>query len=69
MIRGSVIAAGTYVAWERLSDVGAWVVVLFGMLLWVICLFSLFRLGMRVMSAGRDRRTKHERGRPAKKCI
>jgi len=65
MIRGSMISAGPY-PWERLSDAGAWVVVLFGMLLWAICLFSLFRLGMRVMSASRDRRTKRERGKQTK---
>jgi hypothetical protein len=65
MLRGSVIAAGPYL-WERLSDAGAWVVVLFGMLLWAVCLFSLFRLGMRVMSSSRDRRTKRERGKQAK---
>lgn len=53
----------------RVSDVGDWVVVLFGLLLWVSCVVSLFALGMRAMSTGRYKRAKHKRGRQAKQSF
>ena len=61
MIPGSMIATGSYALWDRLSDVGDWVVVLFGLLLWVTCVFSLFCLGVRAMSTRRYKQTKHKR--------
>jgi hypothetical protein len=61
MIPGSMIATGSYAPWDRLSDVGDWVVVLFGLLLWVSCVFSLFRLGVRAMSTRRYKQAKHKR--------
>ena len=61
MIPGSMIATGSYALWDRLSDVGDWVVVLFGLLLWVSCVFSLFCLGVRAMSTRRYKQTKHKR--------
>jgi hypothetical protein len=61
MIPGSMIATGSYALWDRLSDVGDWVVVLFGLLLWASCVFSLFCLGVRAMSTRRYKQAKHKR--------
>jgi hypothetical protein len=44
----------------KLSDVGNWVVVVFGLLLWVCCLFGLFALGMRAIFNGHHTRTKQK---------
>jgi hypothetical protein len=46
------------------SDLGNWVVVLFGLLLWASCLFALCALGIRAIFGGRSVRTKHHRNRP-----
>jgi hypothetical protein len=66
MITGSMIATGFYPPWDQLSDAGNWVVILFGMLLWLVSLFSLFGLGMRIILTGRDKHGKHKRGGRAK---
>jgi type IV secretory pathway TrbD component len=50
----------------KASDVGDWIVALFGLLLWTSCLLSLFALGMRAMSSSRYKRAKHKRRRQAK---
>jgi hypothetical protein len=44
------------------SEVGNWVVVIFGMLLWVAFVLSVFALGIRVIVAGPYSRTKHKGG-------
>lgn len=69
MILGSTIATGSFPPWDRLSNVSDWIVVVFGMLLWVSCLFSLLCLGMRAMSTGRYKRAKHKNGKQAKRCV
>jgi hypothetical protein len=61
MIPGSMIATGSCALWDRLSDVGDWVVVLFGLLLWASCIFGLFCLGVRAMSTRRYKQVKHKR--------
>jgi hypothetical protein len=61
MIPDSMIATGSDAPWDRLSDVGDWVVVLFGLFLWVTYVFSLFCLGVRAMSTRRYKQTKHKR--------
>jgi hypothetical protein len=48
------------------SDLGNWVVVLFGLLLWASCLFALCALGIRAMFSGRCARPKHHRNRPTR---
>jgi hypothetical protein len=58
-----MIATRSYAPWERVSDAGNWVVVVFGILLWASCVFSLVCLGMRAMSSGRYRRVKQKRGK------
>jgi hypothetical protein len=60
-----MIVAAFPVPWARLSDGGEWVVLLFGMLLWAACLFSLIGLGVRAMSTGRYRSRKRRTGRRA----
>jgi hypothetical protein len=45
------------------SDVGNWLVVLFGMLLWVACFLSLVALGIRAMTPDRNTRSKNKRYR------
>lgn len=47
------------------SDLGNWIVVLFGLLLWASCLFALCALGIRAIFGGRSARTKHHRSRPS----
>jgi hypothetical protein len=61
MIPGSMIAMGSYARWD-VSDVGNGIVFLFGLLLWVICLFNLLVLGIRAMSSSRHERAKQKRG-------
>ena len=62
MILSSMAAGtGSHAAWDRLSDGGDWVVVLFGLLLWFACIFSLFCLGVRAMFTRRYKQTKHKR--------
>jgi hypothetical protein len=69
MIPGSMIATRSFIPWDRLSDAGNWVVVLFGFLLCAICLFSLFALGMRAIFAPRHKSPRHKRRRQAKQCV
>ncbi len=64
-----MIATAFPIPWARLSDGGDWVVVLFGMLLWVACLFSLIGLGVRAMSTGRYRSRKRRTRRRANQRI
>jgi hypothetical protein len=65
VIPGTFITTRTYIPWEKLSDAGNWLVILFGMLLWLVCVFSLFRLGMRVILGSRDKRGKQKQpGKP-----
>jgi hypothetical protein len=45
----------------KVSDVGNWIVVLFGLVLWASLLFTLCALGIRAMFSGRYVRHKHER--------
>jgi type IV secretory pathway TrbD component len=52
--------------WERLSEIGDWVIVLFGMALWAVCLLSLFQLGVRAISAARHKLRKRRTARHAK---
>ena len=47
------------------ADLGNWVVVLFGLLLWASCLFALCALGIRAIFGGRSVRAKHHRNRPS----
>ncbi len=50
MTHGSMIASGSYVPWDRLSDAGNLIVVLIGLLVWVSCVFSLVCVGVSAMS-------------------
>lgn len=59
MIPASMIAARSYPPW--LSDVGNWVVVLFGLLLWVSCLITLLCVGMRGIFGKQSKCPKHEK--------
>jgi len=54
------------IPWGQLSDAGDWVVVVFGMLLWACCLFSLFGLGVRVISTVRHKGRKRRSARQAR---
>jgi hypothetical protein len=47
------------------SDVGNWVVVLFGFFLWFSLLFTVCLLGIRAMLDGRYARPKRHRNRPS----
>jgi len=60
-LAGRFVTTRAYVPWGRLRDAGNWLVVLFGMLLWLACLISLFHLGMRLILGRRDRRVKQKR--------
>ena len=61
------LTAASAFGWELppASDLGNWVVVLFGLLLWACRLFALCALGIRAILAGRSVRTKHHRNRPS----
>jgi hypothetical protein len=45
----------------RLSDVGNWAVVAFGMILCIACIFSVSCLGIRVMFPRRYQSARHKR--------
>jgi len=69
MIPASVIATRSSIPWDRLSDAGDWVVVLFGFLVCIVCLSCLFALGMRAIFAARHKPPRHKRRRQAKQCV
>jgi hypothetical protein len=62
-------AMGAFVPRDRLSDAGDWVVVLFGFLVFIVCLCSLFALGMRVIFAARRKSPRNKRRRQTKQCV
>jgi hypothetical protein len=69
VIAASAIAMRAFIPWNRLSDTGDWVVVLFGFLVFIVCLSCLFALGMRVILASRRKSPRHKRRRQAKQSI
>jgi hypothetical protein len=54
-------AGMSYFPWDRLSDVGDWLVVAFGMIVCITCIFSVSYLGIRAMFPRQYRRAKHKR--------
>jgi hypothetical protein len=68
-MHGWMIATRSFIPWDRLSDAGDWVVVLFGFLVCIVCLSSLFALGMRAIFAHQYKSPKHKRRRQAKQCV
>lgn len=61
MTLSHLIAGRSYVPWDRLSDVGNWLVFGFGMILCITCIFSVFCLGIRAMFPHRYKWEKHKR--------
>jgi len=57
----TLIAATLYVPWNQMSDVGKWLIVGFGMLLWMFLILGLLYIGMHSASVGRSKRTKQKR--------
>jgi uncharacterized protein (DUF2062 family) len=69
VIAASMIRTRAFIPWNWVSDTGDWVVVLFGFLVCIVCLSSLFALGMRVIFAARRKSLRHKRRRQARQSI
>jgi hypothetical protein len=67
MISGLLVGMGSHALWNRLSDMSDRVVVLFGLLLWAICVFCVFCLGMRAISTTGCKRSRHEPGQGSRR--
>jgi hypothetical protein len=61
-----MLASGLHAAGNRLTAIGDGAVAVFGFLLCAGCIFSVFWLGLRVMSTRRYKPVKHKRGRRAR---
>jgi hypothetical protein len=59
-------ATTSCVPWDQLSRIGDWLVVVFGMILWISYLVSLACLGMHAVLTRRDKGKKHKGSRHAK---
>ena len=65
---GSIDAARSFARWGVI-DIADEVVLLFGSLLSLLCLYHLIALGIHTMSGGRYKRSEDKRGRRAKRQV